>query len=239
MTAIQPAAYRIRSPVYRRLEAAGAVFTAVGAAALAATFGDRAGETRAARTLGVADLSALPRVGFKGRGAVEWLTAQGAAISPAANVAAAQSDGARAVRLSASEVLILPDRAGRSGLAAQLEAAWHRESRRPRGYLLMRADTHAWFCVTGTAAPALFAKLCAVDLRVHRFARDAVAQTVLAQVGAIIVRGDIGPIPAFDVLADWAAADYLLPVLADAMAEFSGRLIGLDALAALAADGGT
>lgn len=239
MTTIQPSAYRIRSPVYRRLEAAGAVFAAVGEAVVAANFGDRAGETRTARTLGVVDLSCLPRIGFKGRGAVEWLTAQHVGMPDTPNRAAPQADGARAVRLSASEVLILPDRAGRSGLAADLEGAWQRETLQPRGYLLMRADTHAWFCVTGTAAPAFFAKLCAVDLRADRFGRDAVAQTILAQVGAIIVRGDVGPAPAFDVLADWAAADYLLPVLIDAMAEFGGRLIGLDALAALVADGGT
>ncbi len=239
MKTIHPSATRIRSPVYRRLEAAGAVFAAIGEAALVANLGDPAGETLAARTLGGADISVMPRVGFKGRGAVEWLTAQGVTLPPAANVAVAQADGARAIRLSASEVLILPDRAGRSSLAADLESAWRRETRLPRGYLLMRADTHAWFSVTGAAAPALFAKLCAVDLRGSRFDRHAVAQTILAQVGAIIVRDDLGSVPVFDVLADWAAADYLLPVLIDAMAEFGGRLVGLDALAALAADGGT
>jgi sarcosine oxidase subunit gamma len=47
---------------------------------------------------------------------------------------------------------------------------------------------------------------------------------------AIVARRDLGRVPAFDVLADIASAEYLFGCLEDAMAEFGGRLVGLAAL---------
>ena len=75
----------------------------------------------------------------------------------------------------------------------------------------------------------MFAKLCAVDLRPAKFADGRIAQTVLAEVSAIVVRDDRGAVPAYHLLANSAAAEYLWDCLTDAMAEFDGRPVGWSA----------
>lgn len=223
-----------RSFVARKLAAAGAAFEACGEAAVAQDFGDAAGERDTAATLGLADLSPLARAGFKGAGTVAWLEAQGVTVPAESNRAARQAGGALAVRLAPAEVLILGDKndAG-EGLPGRLERAWAGESlppERPRGYPVPRRDSHAWFLVTGERAAAMFAKLCAVDLRPDRFPDLAVAQTSVARLSAIVVRCDRESGPAFHLLADSASAEYLWDCLVDAMAEFGGQPVGLAAL---------
>ena len=73
-----------------------------------------------------------------------------------------------------------------------------------------------------------------VDLRPGRFADGEVAQTSVARLNTIVVRADLGDVPAFQLLGDSASAAYYLSVLMDAMAEFDGRLVGLTALRKLA-----
>ena len=48
-----------------------------------------------------------------------------------------------------------------------------------------------------------------------------------------MIRGDIGAVPAFDLLADSASAVYLWGALLDAMAEHDGAPVGLAAIGAL------
>ncbi len=93
-----------------------------------------------------------------------------------------------------------------------------------------RQDSHAWFLIAGEHAAALFAKLCAVDLRTDKFARGRIAQTSLAEVSAIVVRDDRGAVPAYHLLADSAAAEYLWDCLIDARADFDGRPVGWSAV---------
>ena len=81
----------------------------------------------------------------------------------------------------------------------------------------------------GPARPACLAKLCAVDLRPHRFAELEVAQTQAMRLSVIIIR-DAGLPPAFHLLGDSASAEYAWDCLVDAMREFDGRLVGLTSL---------
>jgi hypothetical protein len=46
----------------------------------------------------------------------------------------------------------------------------------------------------------------------------------------VVIRGDLGELPAFHLLGDSAAAGYMWDCLLDAMAEFGGRPVGLAAL---------
>ena len=101
----------------------------------------------------------------------------------------------------------------------------------PRGYPLPRLDSHAWFLVTGEHAPAMFAKICGVDLRPEKFDDLAIAQTSIARITAIAIRDDRGGYPAYHLLCDSASANYFWDCLLDAMAEFDGRPVGLAALA--------
>ncbi len=238
---VSPTAYPRRSFVYRALQQAGARFAPVSDAAIAVDFG-RPLETEIAqaRVMGLADLSVLPRTGFKGVGTVEWLTSQGVAIGPDSNRAYPQRGGELAARLAPTEIFLIDSLAGTGDLVRRLEAAWHWGSETPRtliGYPMPRSESHAWFLVTGEHAPAMFAKICGVDLRAHRFAVGSIAQTSLAKMSAIVVRADLGDVPAFHVLADSASAEYLWGCVGDAMAEFAGAPVGWAAVRRLAGAG--
>ena len=230
---VQPNAYARRSFLYRKLAAAGANYGEVGGAAVALDFGDPYGEARAARRMGLADLSVLPHTGFKGAGVVEWLRGQGVEVSEEPNWAPAQKGGGLALRQASAEVMILGDLSGAGGWPERLKQAWWAEPvppPSPRGFPMPRDETHAWLAVTGAHAAAMFAKLCGVDLRAPAFPQGRVAQTSIARLNGVIVRDDRGPAPFFHLLADCAAAEYLWDCLLDAMAEFDGRPVGLTAL---------
>ena len=61
-----------------------------------------------------------------------------------------------------------------------------------------------------------------VNLRPHKFANWAVAQTSIVRMNGIVIRDDIGDASAYHLLADSASADYLWNCLLDAMTEFGG-----------------
>ncbi len=223
-----------RSFVNRKLEAAGANFVELDGGAVAADFGDPGGEAAAARRLGLADLSPLPRTGFKGAGSAEWLAGQGVAVPEDANLARRQADGALVARLGPNEVLLLGGLDGSGTLMRRLTQAWAAETPGPpRGYPVPRQDSHAWFLVTGAQAAAMFAKLCAVDLRPESFPQCRIAQTSVAQISAIVLSDDRDSVPAYHLLANSAAAEYLWDRLIEAMPEFDGRPVGWTAVRGL------
>ena len=222
-----PESFKRRSLVHRELSALGASFVEVAGAAAAIDFGDPDGEAQVAKALGLCDLSALPRSGVKGWRALDWLHEQGIAIGEVENLAYPQADGALVARLAASEALVLGTLEG-GGPFAALEAAFTMDSA-VGAYPVPRAGANAWFLVTGGQAPALFAKLCGVDLRPAKFANHAVAQSSIARLNGIVIRDDLGATLAYHLLADSASASYLWAVLVDAMAEFEGRPVGLGA----------
>lgn len=173
----------------------------------------------------------MPRTGLKGAGATKWLRSQGLFVPSTVNRTAGQLGGALVARLSDTEVLVLSDIAGESDLVGKIDAAW-RAGTGPRGCPLPRFDSHAWFWVGGQHAAAMFAKLCAIDLRPRAFAADAVAQTSVARTTAIVIRADLGNTTAYHLLCDRASAEYLWPVLLDAAEEFGGGPVGHAALVA-------
>ena len=231
---IDPGGLPRRSFVYRELEEAGAAFERVGDAAVAAAFDDDSGnEVAAAHRLGLADLSPLPRIGYKGRDALEWLAEQGLEIDEPSNRCYPQTDGQLLLKLAPTEALILPpvDR-----LDADLLIDHWTDQPGRLCYPVPRREGSLWFRVTGTAAPELFAKLCGVDLRSSAFADHDIAQTSVARMSAIVARDDIAGLLAFHVLADSASASYLWSCLSDSMGEFDGVPVGLSALRVLAGD---
>ena len=70
----------------------------------------------------------------------------------------------------------------------------------------------------------------AVDLRDDRFASESIAQTMVARLPTIVIRSDIGEVPALHLLGDSASAEYLWDCLLDAMEEYDGQPVGLAAL---------
>jgi sarcosine oxidase, subunit gamma len=233
---IEPHAQLRRSFVYRTLLASGARFAPVNGGAIAIDFGAPEAELEIARRLGLADLSPLPRTGFKGAGAVEWLQSQGVEIGPDSNRGYRQAGGETALRLAPTEIFLISSLDGSTGLIDRLDAAWSWGTERPRrpiGYPMPRADSHAWFAISGKHAPEMLAKICGIDFRLHKFANGRIAQTSIAKMNGIVLRQDFGERAGFHLLADSASAKYLWQCLLDAMAEFAGAPVGVAALRAL------
>ena len=228
-----PAEQTRRSPLYRALAAHGARFEALGGFALAQDFGrEAAAEAAQAESLGLADLTPFPRIGFKGWNIAPWLAGNGAEMGEASNRAYPQSDGTRIARLAPGEALVLADRNGAGPLIETLGQAWSM-AEADGCFRVARDETSCWLLLTGAHAPSMLAKVCAVDMRPQVFAPDAIAQTNVARLNVIVIRGDIGPVPAFDLITDIASAVYLWDALLDAMAEYDGAPIGLAAIRAL------
>lgn len=226
---LAPESLTRRSFVYRELAELGADFAEVNGAACAMTCGEDAeAEASRARELAICDLSPLPRAGFKGRETIAWLTARGVSISGESNRVLVQGEGARAARLAPGEVLLLGNLAGDGGPFDRLTADWSPEPE-PHCYPVPRADTNCWFLISGRHASEMLAKVCGVDLRPHKFADGAIAQTSVARLNAIVIRRDLGEVLAYDLLTDSASASYMWMCLLDAMAEFAGRPVGLAA----------
>lgn len=227
-----------RSPIYRETQAAGAFCDVINNGAVPMHYGSPDSELGRAQKMAIADLSGLPRTGFKGAGTVEWLQGQGLSIGADSNMAYRQEGGALAARLAPTEIFLIDGLGATGVLIDKLNTAWSWGTEKPRkliGYPMPRQDSHAWFMVTGSSAPEMFAKICGVDLRPAHCPIGTIAQTSVAKMSAIIIRADLGSTIAYHVCADIASADYLWTCLEDAMAEYDGRIVGLAALRALQA----
>jgi sarcosine oxidase subunit gamma len=222
---VNPTTFLRRSPLSRRLQAEGAVWRDLGDVAIA----EKVGKEVSGGDIVIADLSPLPRLGFKGRGTIPAMQSRGIAAEAKANRAFRQPDGGLCLVLAPSEVILLANLKGDGERLAQLEAGWRIEDEE-RTYPLPRRDSHAWLAVAGQALPEMFAKLCAIDLRHDKFGDLSITQTSIAKMSAILTRADLGTDPVFHLLVDSAAALYFCDCLLDAAAEFGGRVVGLDGL---------
>ena len=184
--------------------------------------------------LGIIDLSDRPRLGFKGRGTLPAMQKRGIAVENQPNRAFRQANGTLCLVLAASEVFLLGRIEGKEDSLSSFESGWRIEDGE-RTYPMPRRHSHAWFAIQGDAAPEMLAKLCAVDLRPHRFDDLSIAQTSVARLNSIVVRADLGQQPVYHVLADSASATYMLSCLIDAAAEFGGRVTEAERLAVLSA----
>jgi sarcosine oxidase subunit gamma len=174
----------------------------------------------------------LPRLGFKGRGTIEAMRARGITVEATPNRAFRQADGSLCLVLAPSEVLILSGLDGNGARFAEWIAQFRLEDEE-RTYPLLRRDSHFWIAVSGRRAPEMFAKICAIDMRLSKFPDLAIAQTSVAKMSAIVVRCDLGSTPVFHLLADVASALYFSTCLLDAAREFGGELAGLRQLETL------
>ncbi|MSO70108.1 MAG: sarcosine oxidase [Alphaproteobacteria bacterium] len=230
---LNPSVVPARSFLYRELQKRGAALGEVNGYGCAMRIGsDAAAEDAQARSLGLCDLTPLKRIGFKGWATAEWLIGQGATLEDAPNRVYPQDDGARIARLSKGEFVILGDLHLRSTLPDRLGIAWSINNA-SGCFRVPREDASAWLCLSGEHAGAMFAKVCGIDMRPQHFANNQIAQTSLARMNAIIMRNDRGATLAFDLVFDLASAVYLWNALLDAMTEFDGKPVGLEAVRGL------
>ena len=216
-----------RSFNYRDLVAAGARFRPLGGGMVAADY-SRTDEADSARVLGLAELSPLPRSGFKGPRMADWLASRGVPLGLESNRAYQVDGGILAARLAPSEVVLLGGLDGDHLPIVALERAWNYDC--AGVWPVPRRDASFWLAITGEKSSAMFAKICGVDLRPKSFENHAIAQTSVARTNCIVIRADVGEVLAFHLLGDSASASFMWTSLLDAMAEFGGRTVGLDAL---------
>jgi len=171
-------------------------------------------------TLGLTDLTALARLGFKGADTPTWLQAAGWQLPEMPNQAC-WNDDVLTLRLSQTEFLLVASNESAAHQLVRLRQAWSQDLAE-RVYLLERGHSHACFAVTGDYASDCFAKLCAVDLRDKHFDYLALAQTSVARSNGIIVRVHEDSSPHFLFLADLTASEYLWTSLMNAALEYDG-----------------
>lgn len=188
-------------------------------------------ETEQLQRCALIDLSNLPRVGFRGIDSAPYLEERGYQLPSAANRAMPQPSGEVVLRLSQTEYFLLGSLADGGGRIASEEARWKLSEQ--ACYMLPRQDSHAWLALTGAHLPEVMAKVCGVDLRAGAFPVGAVAQTSVARLNAIVVNASAPGTPIFHLLCDRASAHYLWGALLDAMDEWGGRPVGVEALLAL------
>ncbi|MBM3487874.1 MAG: hypothetical protein FJX67_14785 [Alphaproteobacteria bacterium] len=152
------------------------------------------------------DRSLEPRAGVKGPGAPAFLAAHGIVTDGIANRAARHPAGGLVAMLSGTEVLIL------GAAAAPFADYGSGAPLAPGVYPVPRFGGTYWFSLAGPGAPALLATLCGVDLRPHRFADLAIAQTMIARVSAVIVRDDADGL-GFHIVGDITLAPYVADAL--------------------------
>lgn len=171
---------------------------------------------------GLCDRSALARFGLKGPGTSRWLRTQGIGPPPV-NRWIATSAG-RLLRLGEEEIVFLAE--GPDMGPEALRARWLADAAAtPRGYETHRDEGWAWFRLEGAALPGQMGAFCALDLREGAFAPDAVAQTRLFGIEAVLLRTGqaAGRATGFDVLFDMTCTHHVAGVIATHVHRLSGR----------------
>lgn len=174
------------------------------------------------------DLTDLPRVGFRGVDAAEWLRERGYALPEAPNQAVLSGDGTLVARLSQTEYFLLGSLADRGQRIAAEEAGW--QLGEERNYLLPRQDSHAWLQLSGRHVADVMAKICGVDLRSEAFPVGSIAQTSVARLNVIVINAGSAELTRFYLLCDRASVAYFQEAVLDAMGEFGGLPVSLESL---------
>ncbi|WP_095129247.1 sarcosine oxidase subunit gamma [Pseudomonas sp. Irchel s3h14] len=168
----------------------------------------------------LADLTDLPRVGFRGAHSAEYLRSRGFVLPDAPNRAVIQADGSQVARLSQTEYLLLGSPEDQGQRIADEEARWELDHQ--ANYLLPRQDSHVCFQLAGEHLSKVMAKLCGVDLSPLAFGPGTVAQTSAARINVIVINSSTVQQASLHTLCDRASKAYFLEALLDAMQEFSG-----------------
>lgn len=208
-----------RYPLDRQHALAHAEFGEFGGTVAPIRYSQNANPDRCA----IADLSSLPRIGVKGWHVWDKLGARGLVCPPSNNTARVQQDHGLCLRLGDNEALLLsnflsPDSAAYGAAGYETCDGF---------YPVPRNETHAWLLLTGAAIPLVLAKVCAIDLRLHKFPNLQIAQTSTAGVGTVITRADMERRPAFHLLADVTSVAYLWKELLHAAQEYEGAPIAI------------
>jgi sarcosine oxidase subunit gamma len=180
-----------------------------------------------AQVVGVGDLSARRRCGYKGPGAAAWLAEHGLPIPPQPNAWLELAPGGLVARLGRSEFLI-EDAPGGTRCASLAQHALP-----ARVYPVLRQD--AELVLTGPKAGELLLQTCSVDFGgLHLAARPAVL-TSMVGVGVTVIAEPAASVPSgsawrYRIWCDATFGAYLWQTLVEVARDLGGGPVGLEAL---------
>jgi len=216
------------SPIQHILEFLGAHWGHAGRTPLALHFGDPDAETIAARTLGLCDLSALPKLGVKGKKAAAWLKERG--IEVPEDIYEVRSRGVDGIiaRIGGNEFLLedgLKGESDRTGggvreLSEQLGSA----EGGVRGGVYRVERQEATFLLSGVRALEPLAQVCGVDF--SEVVAGRLIYTRFAVVSVAVIFAPIDGLPVYRIWVDSTYAEYLWENLSQISAELGGRVVG-------------
>lgn len=210
-----------RSPMYEVTEHLNPVYKLVQGMLLPAHFGNPCGERDLARTLGLGDVSAFPRMGVKGSGVAAWVVSHGIDLPAKIYGHARIDDGRGTVIRTGSTELIIEDGAG----GTTVEKLWSDPDSSLTGvYRFRRRDAVFYLC--GQQAVDVFAQTCGYNFRKPDC--DLVF-TRVAGVSCGILTIDRFPFPVYQMWCDGSFGGYLWEQLHEICRELGGGAVGLEA----------
>jgi sarcosine oxidase subunit gamma len=224
------------SPVHDQLDHLHPRWGALDGMPVALAFGSRTLEQEQglARTLGLCDVSALPRSVIKGPGAASFLEASGVAPAIPAEVFCVlplQSGGLIA-RTGRAEFFLedAPTEDGRQNVVAQVSESLV-NSPQPGVYQALRQD--ASFLLSGEHASAVLLQTCGFDFRQPGSSPSpspdrgtVMVMTRVAGVSTWVVRREIAGIAVHHLWTDGTYGPYLWESLLKVTREFDGDAVG-------------
>jgi sarcosine oxidase subunit gamma len=178
-------------------------------------------EDKRKRTLGICDVSCLPRFGVKGLKAVQWLQEHKIAIPAQGNRWTRQTPDALVLRLGLNEFLIEDQLEGKVCEALRLAS-------QPKAYGLYpvaRNDTA--LILSGSGLQALFSEVCTLDLRDQALAPDAVVMTQMAGISVTLLRQTMNTETVYRLWCDGTYGPYLWDTLLEIAEELGGGAVGV------------
>ena len=174
---------------------------------------------RSAR-LGICDLSALPRIGLKGPGAADWLSARGVTAPDQPNTWSALEGGGAVARLARTEFLVEDGFSGKTvaRLAPDLKPG------SPGVYPVPRQDCA--LALTGELVNELLVQTCNVDFTAQTRDARVVTLTLMVGVSVTVLQQRLAGTDCWRLWCDGTSGPYLWETLTGIAAELGGGAVG-------------
>ncbi len=232
MSATKPA---LLTPLYGVTKGLGARFVEIGDGWLIAdAYTESASEQAAARDrLAIADVSADGNLRIEGADAETTLRAAYGLPALAIGESATVGNG-RCYRLRADLFSVITAPGDEESTAGAIESAAQSAGHR----ITVTVMTHgqASVRIIGPRVAEFMSKLCGLDFSPAAFPDGVAKRTSFAKTAQLVVRRDIGQLPAFTVVGARSSAAYVWETILEAGEEYGITPIGHDALSKIAAD---
>lgn len=170
--------------------------------------------------LGICDLSALPRIGLKGPGAADWLSARGVPVPDQPNTWSVLEGGGVVARLARTEFLVEDGFSGKTvaRLAPDLKPG------SPGVYPVPRQDCA--LALTGELVNELLVQTCNVDFTARTRDARVVTLTLMVGVSVTVLQQRLAGTDCWRLWCDGTSGPYLWETLTGIAAELGGGAVG-------------